>query len=229
MHTPRTHITVILDRSGSMESIRQDVIGGFNAFVRQQQQEPAAATLSLVQFDSQDPYEVVLRFVPLADVPPLTLERFVPRGMTPLLDALGRGLVELDATLAALPAAERPEQVVFVVVTDGLENASRAFTYAQVHQLLTAHEAQGWQLVYLSADLSAVDEAERIGFAPDRSMAFDPDRQGTAAMWQSVSNRTSEYRTGRRRSLDFDEEDRQRQRREQQRRTRPTPRRRDVL
>lgn len=225
MHDPRTHIHLLLDRSGSMESIRQDVIGGFNAFVRQQQQEPTPATLTLVQFDSHDPYDVVLRCVPLAEVPPLTPERFVPRGMTPLLDALGRSLNELDATLAALPPAERPDQVVLVVVTDGLENASRVFTYAQVRQMLAAHEAAGWQLVYLSADLSAMAEAEALGFAPTRRLAFD--RQGTAAMWQSVSNRTSEFRTGRRRSLDFDEEDRQRQQREQQRRTRPQ--RRDVL
>lgn len=182
-----THICVILDRSGSMAAIRDDVVGGFNTFLSQQQQEPGHATLSLVQFDSQNPYEVLLHFTPLADVPPLSAERYVPRASTPLLDALGRGIADLDATLAALPAAQRPEQVVVVVVTDGLENASREFSHAQVRALLTAHEAQGWQFVFLSADLNAVAEAEAIGFAAERSMAFDPNRSGTQAMWQSLS------------------------------------------
>lgn len=219
---PTTHISVILDRSGSMEAIRADVVGGFNAFLARQQQEPGQATLSLVQFDSQDPYEVLLHLVPLPDVPPLTPERYVPRASTPLLDALGRGMADLNATLASLPAAQRPTQVVVVVVTDGLENASREFTHAQVRALLAAHEAQGWQFVYLSADLAAIDEAMALGFAHSHSMAYDPDRQGTEAMWQSVSDSTSDYRRGRRGDMSFGDEHRRRQRREQQRRQRPS-------
>jgi hypothetical protein len=201
-----------------MESIRDDVIGGFNAFLARQQAEPGQATLSLVQFDSQDPYEVLYHFVPLGQVPPLSAERYVPRARTPLLDALGRGIADLDATLAAMPLARRPEQVVVVVVTDGLENASREFSHAQVRAMIAAHEAEGWQFVFLSADLAAVAEAERIGFAADRLMAFDLDSQGTESMWQSVSENTSDYRSGRRRAMGFGEVDRQRQRREQQRR-----------
>src|SRR5690606_1068576 len=117
---------------------RQDVIGGFNAFVRQQQQEPTPATFTLVQFDSQDPYDVVYAGVPLGAVPPLTPERFVPRGAPPLLDALGRSLIDLDVQLASTPIPHPPAQVVFVVVTDGHENASRAFSYAQVRRLIAA-------------------------------------------------------------------------------------------
>lgn len=218
---PTTHITVILDRSGSMESIREDVIGGFNVFLVRQQAEPGEATLSLIQFDSQDAYEVLLHFVPLAQVPPLSAERYVPRASTPLLDALGRGITDLDATLTAMPISQRPGQVVVVVVTDGLENASREFSHAQVRAMIAAHEAQGWQFVFLSADLAALDEAERIGFGPSHSMAFDPDRQGAESMWESVSDSTSDYRRGRRGDMSFRDEDRQRQRREQQRRRRP--------
>ncbi len=113
------HITVILDRTGSMESIRADTIGGFNAFLEKQQAEPGEVTLPLVQFDSQDPYEVLHRFTPIGQIPTLDRERFVPRANTPLLDALCRGINDLEQSLAMLPEAERPAKVVFAVVTDG--------------------------------------------------------------------------------------------------------------
>ncbi len=94
-----THITVILDRTGSMESIRDDIIGGFNAFLDEQQKLPGKATMTLVQFDSQDPYEVICRFAPVAEVPKLDRNVYVPRASTPLLDAIGRGINDLEASL----------------------------------------------------------------------------------------------------------------------------------
>ena len=117
--TNHAHITVVLDRTGSMQDIRDDVIGGFNGFLAAQQAEPIPATLTLVQFDSQDPYEVLHAARPIAQVPPLTAETYVPRASTPLYDAIGRGILDLEATVARLPEAERPAKVVFVIVTDG--------------------------------------------------------------------------------------------------------------
>src|ERR1035438_2609360 len=101
-----THITVILDRTGSMESIRDDTIGGFNTFLEQQKAEPGMATLTLVQFDTQDPYEVIHRFKRIQEVPALTRETFVPRASTPLLDALGRGINDLEAGIGQLKEEE---------------------------------------------------------------------------------------------------------------------------
>src|SRR6185436_3857887 len=99
MKNDYTHISIILDRSGSMASIRDDTIGGLNSFLRDQKGQPGTATLTLVQFDTQDPYEVIQHFTPIDEVPQLTRESFVPRGGTPLLDALGRGVNDLDETL----------------------------------------------------------------------------------------------------------------------------------
>src|SRR5919112_968795 len=109
-----THISVILDRTGSMESIRDDTIGGFNAFLKAQKTEPGEATLTLVQFDSQDPYEIVHRFRPLPEIPELTRETFVPRASTPLLDAMGRGINDLEKSLLELTENKRPSRVVMV-------------------------------------------------------------------------------------------------------------------
>ena len=94
-----THIAVILDRTGSMESIRDDTIGGFNAFLNEQKQQPSKATLTLVQFDSQDPYEVIHQVKTIKEVPELTKETYVPRATTPLLDAIGRGINDLEKCL----------------------------------------------------------------------------------------------------------------------------------
>src|SRR5688500_13259376 len=131
-----THIAIILDRTGSMESIRDDTIGGFNAFLNAQKAETGVATLTLVQFDSQDPYEIVHRFKPLSEIPELTRETFVPRASTPLLDAMGRGINDLEKSLSDLPETERPSRVVMVTITDGQENSSRVFRKDQVGKMI---------------------------------------------------------------------------------------------
>ena len=165
--TERSHITVLLDRTGSMQEIREDVIGGFNAFLMQQQAAPDPATFTLVQFDSQAPYEVLHAAVPIAAVSPLTLEQYVPRATTPLYDAMGRGILDLEVKLAAMPDVERPTKVIFVVVTDGMENASREFDHARVTGLIEAKKSLGWDFVFLSADLG-VGESARCMVAPVR-------------------------------------------------------------
>jgi len=140
MRQDYTHIAVILDRTGSMAVIRDDTIGGFNTFLQQQKAEPGSATLTLVQFDSQDPYqdpyEVIHRFKPIAEVPELTRETYVPRASTPLLDAMGRGIIDLEKSLSELSEADRPAKVVMVVVTDGQENASREFRKEQIEKMI---------------------------------------------------------------------------------------------
>jgi Mg-chelatase subunit ChlD len=111
-----------------MESIRDDTIGGFNAFLGEQKVESGTATLTLVQFDSQDPYEVIHRFKKIEEIPELTRETYVPRATTPLLDALGRGINDLEESLSKLEEADRPSKIIMAVVTDGQENASVEFT-----------------------------------------------------------------------------------------------------
>jgi Mg-chelatase subunit ChlD len=205
-----THISVILDRSGSMESIREDVVGGFNAFLGEQKRTEGLATLSLVQFDTQNPYEVLHSFTLVQAVQPLIRETYVPRGGTPLLDAMGRGINDLEQSLGAMREADRPARVVMVFVTDGQENSSREFSREQVARMISAkQEVAGWQFVYLSADLDAVNDAIRqYGVRATQAMAFDKNAQGSQAAFASVSANVASYRRYERADMAFSEEDR---------------------
>ena len=207
-----THIAVILDRTGSMESIRDDTIGGFNTFLNQQKAEPGLATLTLVQFDTQNPYEIVHKFKEIKDVPELTRETFVPRASTPLLDAMGRGINDLEHGLSQLDEDDRPERVVMVIITDGQENSSREFRKDQIQKMIKEkQEKYDWQFVFLSADLAAIRDALDSGIRAASAMSFDKDAHGTAAAWSSASERISDYRAARSKDVSFTEEDREQQ------------------
>jgi len=212
MKNDYTHIAVILDRTGSMESIRDDTIGGFNAFLNAQKAEPGLATLTLVQFDSQDPYEIVHKFKSLAEVPELTRKTFVPRANTPLLDAIGRGINDLEKSLADMAEDERPSRVVMVIITDGQENASHEFRKDQIEKMINEkQEKADWQFVFLSADLAAIRDALASGVRAASALAFDRDKQGTTAAWQSLSTRVAGYRSGQQEDVSFTDEDRNQQ------------------
>ncbi|MEL6325636.1 MAG: vWA domain-containing protein [Cyanobacteria bacterium J06626_23] len=218
MNTDYTHITVLLDRTGSMQSIRDDTIGGFNAFLNQQKTEPGMATLTLVQFDSQDPYEVVHNFRALPSVPELTRATFVPRASTPLLDAMGRCINDLEKNLLNMQESDRPARVVVVVITDGQENASREFRAEQVRSMIKEKQEQSdWQFVFLSADLAAINDALASGVRAGAAMAFDKNAKGTAAVWQSASARIADYRASRKPNVAFTDEDRANQESEKNR------------
>lgn len=204
----RSHIAVILDRTGSMNSIREDVIGGFNTFLRAQQAEPTPATFTLVQFDSQDPYEIVQPVGPIADARPLTEDTYVPRASTPLYDAIGRGILDLEAMLAGQSEANRPGKIIFVIVTDGQENASREFSRAQVLAMIEAKKQLAWEFVFLSADTAAFHDAEHMGFSSEARLLFKKSKQGNDLAWSAVSDKMSRYRGGSASSVSFDDKDR---------------------
>jgi hypothetical protein len=217
-----THVAVILDRTGSMESIRDDTIGGFNAFLKAQKAEPGLATLTLVQFDSQDPYEIVQRFKPLPEIPGLTRETFVPRASTPLLDAMGRGINDLEKSLLELTENKRPSRVVMVIITDGQENASREFRKDQVEKMIREkQEKANWQFVFLSADLGAIGDALQHGIYASSVLAHDKDGRGVGAAWASLSRSISDYRAARKEDVSFNEEDRAQQENEKKRKQKP--------
>ena len=190
-----TDITVVLDRSGSMSSIRGDTIGGFNAFLKDQQGESGAARLTLVQFDNQ--YEVVHDNLPLAEVPELTETTFVPRASTALLDALGRTINSTGARLASLPEADRPKNVIFVVITDGLENASTEFTREKVFEMVSHQtEKYAWDFVYLGANQDAIAVGQSLGVRAGSSLSYTASAVGTSNTYDNASLHVKELRRG---------------------------------
>lgn len=194
--TDHTAILFILDRSGSMQSIREDVVGGFASFVERQRAEQGTASLTLVQFD--DRYEVVYVDRPLPGVPlPL---RHEPRGTTALLDAVARGVGQLADALAQKPEADRPASVTVVVVTDGHENASTEVTKEQVRALVARKRAEGWKFLYFGADVDHFAEAERVGI--DHAAGFRRSPAGARAAFDGMSDAVSSVRKGDLRSLD---------------------------
>jgi uncharacterized protein YegL len=183
MRRDLTDITVVLDRSGSMEACRAEAQGGLNAFVEKQKAEPGEANFTLVQFDNE--YECVHAGVPIKDVPELTL---VPRGMTALHDALGRAINETGTRLAASAEDERPELVVFVVVTDGEENSSHEFKGAQVKEMIERQERDyNWKFTYLGANQDAFATGGSIGVLRAACANYTP-RNSAVAFAAAASN-----------------------------------------
>ena len=191
----RRHICMILDRTGSMESIKQDTIGGFNSYIAAQKSLPTPATFTLVQFDSQDPFEVIHKFTDIQMVGDLTAQTYMPRASTPLYDAVGRGINDLRAGLGGLPEALRPKKIVMVIVTDGQENASREFTGAQVRKMIADAKEAGWQFVFLSADESAISDSSSLNIDASNAAFFKKSTAGANEMWERVANRSVAYRS----------------------------------
>jgi uncharacterized protein YxeA len=202
-----THIAVILDRSGSMDAIRDDVVGGFNNFLKEQQEAPGDCTLTLVQFDTADPYEVLRDMVPVKEVMPLG-DEYQPRAGTPLYDAVGRGIVTTGEQLSKLPEEQRPGKVVFVIITDGQENSSQEYTKAKVAEM-TKHqtEAYKWDFVYLGANQDAMVEGAKFGVGPAMAASYSPGKVGTAM--RTASSKMSSYRSsGDKNDLNFTDDER---------------------
>jgi tRNA(Ser,Leu) C12 N-acetylase TAN1 len=142
----------------------------------------------------------------------------VPRSTTPLLDAIGRGINDLEKCLADMKEDDRPSKVVFVVITDGQENASREFRRDQILKMINEKEKQhAWQFVFLSADLDAINDAMAQGFQTKFSLAFDKDSKGTRNAWGSVSEKISNFRASKAPDVAFSDEDRNKQRSERKR------------
>lgn len=159
MRSDLTDVTVIMDRSGSMISCREEAENGLNHFVEEQKKQPGECLFSLVQFDNE--YEFVHRGEKIANVPKFTL---VPRGMTALLDAVGRAISETGIRLSVMNESDRPGLVVFVIVTDGGENGSHEFTRQQVRQMIERQkEVYKWKFTFLGANQDAFAAAGSLG------------------------------------------------------------------
>lgn len=185
-----TDIVVLLDRSGSMESIKSAMESAFEEFVLQHRAVPTSR-LTLIQFDSNDPQEIVFTSKPITDAPKLNLR---PRGGTPLLDAFCRAIDGTGKRLSAMGEAERPDQVLFVIITDGQENQSREFTREDVRERVTKQSSiYKWQFVYLGANQDAFAEAASFGISLDTTLAYAASSAGTRSMGASLGHNTAAY------------------------------------
>lgn len=190
MNLSKTDITVVLDRSGSMESIAKAMKEGFDSFIREQRSQPGEAALTLVQFD--DKSELVYKARPLQEVPALVLE---PRWSTALLDAVGKAITETGERFRAMDEKDRPGKVVFVVITDGQENSSVEFKRKDVLDMVKRQrEGYNWSFVFLGANQDSFEEASRIGIMRSATMNYQATPAGVAAAYAKMSASMTSYR-----------------------------------
>jgi uncharacterized protein YegL len=189
-----TEIAFILDRSGSMESVRKAAIDGFNEFLRDQQASPGQARLTLVLFD--DRIEIPIECMPVSEIQPLTRDGFVPRGSTALLDAIGGTIDQLVSRIKATPEENRPGHVAVAIMTDGEENSSRRFTWHAVSERI-AHQTEkyGWDFLFLGAGPDAIATAGRMSIGAHSSANYMSDDLGQAAASKSLSRKISSSRS----------------------------------
>ena len=178
-----TEMVFVLDRSGSMISLTADTIGGFNELIEKQKKIEGDAYVTTVLFDHE--YELLHDHVALGEVAPLTDREYFARGGTALLDAVGRTINTVGARLAATPEEERPAHVVFVITTDGMENASCEYTAKQVREMVEHQQRKySWQFVFLGANMDAVAEAGKLGISASHAANFAPSQRGVSMMYR---------------------------------------------
>ena len=190
-----TEIVSIVDRSGSMQSILDDAIGGFNTFLAAQQRQPGEAKLSLILFDHE--YQVVHQAVDIQQVEPLNQDTYVPRGSTALLDAVGKTIDAVGERLAATAESERPSQVIVSILTDGYENASQTYSKPKVAEMIKHQtEKYSWAFEFQAANMDAFAAAKELSIAPDRVVQFEATSEGVREAFSEQSQRISAMRSG---------------------------------
>lgn len=180
-----TELVFILDRSGSMAGLEPDTIGGFNAMIEKQKQEPGACYVTTVLFD----HELVTLHdrVPLADVRPLTDRDYTVRGCTALIDAIGSTVAKMDAIHRYLRPEDVPQNVMFVITTDGMENASKEYTADRVRKMIGDKKHIGWEFLFIGANIDAVATAGHFGINKDRAVNYRADKKGTSVLFGAVN------------------------------------------
>ena len=190
-----TELVFILDRSGSMSGLERDTIGGFNSLIEKQKKEPGQTLVSTVLFDNFS--EVIHDRLPLEKVPAMTDRDYYVRGCTALLDAVGGAIHHIGNVHKYARKEDVPEKTLFVITTDGMENASRRYDYAKVRDMILRQQKKyGWEFLFLGANIDAEAEAERFGIAPERAANYHCDKEGTALNYAVISDVVRSVRMG---------------------------------
>ena len=205
MKNNMTELVFILDRSGSMAGLESDTVGGFNAMIEQQKRETGECYVSTVLFSDES---VVLHDrLKLADVPPMTEKDYSVRGCTALIDAIGDAILHIEKIHKYARPEDVPEHTMFVITTDGQENASHRYTSDKVKKMIEAKkEAHGWEFLFIGANIDAVETAARYGIKKDRAVNYHADEEGTFALYRTVSRAVGSVRASAPLGEDWSEE-----------------------
>lgn len=195
MKNDLTELVFILDRSGSMGGLESDTIGGYNSLLQKQKDEGGEALITTVLFDNK--YELLHDRINLKDIEPITDREYYVRGSTALLDAIGSTINKIGNVQKHIAEEERAEHVMFVITTDGMENASREFTYGKVCQMIEHQKDKyGWEFIFLGANIDAISVAKSIGINHDRAVKFKADNKGISMNYSVISEAVSSLRKG---------------------------------
>jgi len=193
MKTNLTELVFILDRSGSMGGLESDTIGGFNSMLAKQQAVPGECRITTVLFDNQ--YETLHDRIDIQAVSPITENEYFVRGNTALLDAVGRTINKISGVQKSTAEDYRADKVLFVITTDGMENASREFDYDKIKSMIERQKSEyGWEFIFLGANIDAVEVAHQFGVARNRAQNFHNDSEGIALNYAVMSEAVSAYR-----------------------------------
>ena len=188
-----TELVFVLDRSGSMAGLESDTIGGFNAMLEKQKKEDSPCYVSTVLFD--DETEVLHDRERLGDIAPLTEEQYYVRGCTALLDAIGSAIHHIGNVHKYARPEDVPARTLFVITTDGMENASRRYDAPEVKRMIERQkERYGWEFLFIGANIDAVETASRYGIAPNRAVNYHADKKGTGVVYEAVSKAVTMFR-----------------------------------
>ena len=197
-----TELVFILDRSGSMAGLEKDTIGGFNGMIEKQRGEAGEAYVSTILFDNVS--EVIHDRVSLNRIPKLTEKEYYVRGCTALLDAVGGAIHHIGNVHKYAREEDRPGKTLFVITTDGMENASRRYSYEKVKEMITRQkEKYGWEFLFLGANIDAAKEAARFGIDRDRAADYHADTLGTAVVYEAMNDAVRNVRACRPMSADW--------------------------
>lgn len=188
-----TELVFILDRSGSMGGLESDTIGGFNSMIAKQKKQEGEANVTTVLFD--DRCDLIHDRFPIGVIKPLTEDDYYVRGCTALLDAVGKTIHKMGNIQKYLPDEMKAEKVIFVITTDGMENASRTYKYDEIRYMIERQKKRyGWEFLFLGANMDAVEEAKKFGISEERSVTFQNDSEGIAVNYRSVEKAISSMR-----------------------------------
>jgi len=183
----------ILDRSGSMGGLEDDTIGGYNSLLEKQKHVEGEAIISTVLFD--DEFEVLHNRINIKDVKQITEKEYYVRGSTALLDAIGRSIRKIISVYRHLKDDELPEKTVFIITTDGMENASREFSYSRVKEMIELEKNRyNWEFIFLGSNIDAIAEAKKFGISHDRAVNYRADRVGTNLHYEVISDTLQDLR-----------------------------------